>query len=66
MSRYPSAVEGKTHRESVDALHDAYLRAVARNALRSAEERARKRSLAIAMLEERVAADSRRRTERAR
>jgi hypothetical protein len=53
-------VEGTTHRESVDALHDAYLRALARNALRAAEERARNRSRAIGRLKDMVAEDSRR------
>lgn len=65
MCRYASAVEGKTHRCTVDALHDAYLRAVARNALRAAEERARNRSHAIGRLKEMVAEDGRRK-ERAR
>jgi len=56
---YASAVEGKTHREPADALHDAYLRAIARSALRAAEERARKRSLAIARLRESLIAQPR-------
>ena len=66
MRRYASAVEARTQTQPVDALHDAYLRARARNALRAAEERARKRSLAIASLKESVGADGRRRKERAR
>lgn len=63
-SRYASRVEGKTHRESVDALHDAYMRATARRSLRAAEERARKRSVAIGMLKARIADDVRKESAR--
>lgn len=65
MGRYASRVEARTHSSPIDALHDAYLRAIARSALRTAEERARKRSLAIARLRK-TTSDDRRRMECAR